>query len=149
MRSRRVLGRRALAGAPLLLVPLAWPAQAAASDIAAAIREAIGDAVPTDEGISLRLPPVAENGFQVPVTVLVDSPQTSARHVVAITLIASRNPTPGIVTFRLSPAIARAEVQTRIRLAEDQEILALATMSDGSVRRAAAAVRVATSGCLT
>jgi hypothetical protein len=39
-------------------------------------------------------------------------------------------------------------VQTRIRLAEDQRVVALAVMSDGRVRRAAAATRVATGGCL-
>jgi sulfur-oxidizing protein SoxY len=85
----------------------------------------------------------------VPVAVLVDSPQTTAKHVTGIHLFATRNPTPGIASFRLTPLLARAEVQTRIRLAEDQRILVLARMSDGRVRRAAAEIRVTTGGCLS
>ncbi|MCX7864118.1 MAG: FAD-binding protein, partial [Novosphingobium sp.] len=38
----------------------------------------------------------AENGAQVPVSILVDSPQTEALHVRSIQLIATRNPTPWI-----------------------------------------------------
>jgi sulfur-oxidizing protein SoxY len=92
---------------------------------------------------------VAENGGQVPVTVLVDSPQTAAEHVSAIHIFATRNPTPGVASFRLTPLLARAEVQTRIRLSEEQRIIALAQMSDGSVRRAVAEVRVTMGGCLS
>ena len=140
--------RRAALGS-LLLAPLAWPCLAAAeSDVQAAIRAAAGDAEPQDGGIVLSLPARAENGAQVPVTVLVDSPQTAELHVQAITLIATRNPTPGVASFRLSPSLARAELQTRVRLAEDQTLIAIARMSDGTVRRAAAEGRVVAGGCV-
>ncbi|MBS7792117.1 thiosulfate oxidation carrier protein SoxY [Roseococcus sp. SDR] len=131
----------------LTLLPFA----AAASDDAlnAAIRAEIGEATPTEGGITLRVPPVAENGGQVPVTVLVDSPQSAERHVTAIHLFATRNPTPGIASFKLGPALARAEIQTRIRMAENQTLVVLARMNDGSVQRATAEIRVATGGCLT
>lgn len=142
------LTRRGALGAALALVAL--PAGAATeAEIDAAIREQVGDARIVDGGITLRAPVVAENGGQVPVTVLVDSPQTSAEHVSAIHLFATRNPTPGIASFRLTPLLARAEVQTRIRLSEEQRIIALAQMSDGSVRRAVAEVRVTMGGCLS
>ncbi len=98
--------------------------------------------------MALAAPPLAENGGQVPVTVTVESPQTTSLHVRAIHLVATRNPTPGITTFRLSPAVARGEVTTRIRLAEDQTIIAIAELSDGTLRAATAAIRVATGGCL-
>ena len=97
----------------------------------------------------LRAPAIAENGGQVPVSVIVPSPQTEAEHVTAIHLFATRNPTPGIMSFRLTPLMARAELQTRIRLAEDQRLIVLAQMSDGRVLRAAAEIRVTTGGCLT
>jgi len=142
------LTRRGALGAALALVAL--PAGAATeAELDAAIREQVGDARIVDGGITLRAPVVAENGGQVPVTILVDSPQTSAEHVSAIHIFATRNPTPGVASFRLTPLLARAEVQTRIRLSEEQRIIALAQMSDGSVRRAVAEVRVTTGGCLS
>lgn len=133
------------------LALLALPASAIAAEdaVAAAIREAVGDAPIADGGIVLRVPQVAENGGQVPLTVLVESPMTAADHVSAIHVFATRNPTPGVATFRLTPLLARAEVQTRIRLAEDQRIIVLAQSNDGRVRRATAELRVTTGGCLS
>jgi sulfur-oxidizing protein SoxY len=142
------LTRRGALGAALALIAL--PAGAATEgELDAAIREQVGDARIEDGGITLRAPVVAENGGQVPVTVLVDSPQTAAQHVSAMHLFATRNPTPGVASFRLTPLLARAEVQTRIRLSEEQRVIALAQMSDGSVRRAVAEVRVTMGGCLS
>lgn len=143
------LTRRAALGAALALVML--PAAEAATDaeVEAAIREQVGDAPAEEGGIALRVPAVAENGGQVPVTVVVESPQTAAEHVTAIHIFATRNPTPGVASFRLTPLLARSEVQTRIRLAEAQRIIVLAQMSDGRVRRAAAEIRVTTGGCLS
>jgi sulfur-oxidizing protein SoxY len=127
----------------------ALPLAAAADETDVALRELVGDGRIEEGGITLRVPAVAENGGQVPVTVLVDSPQTAADHVTAIHILATRNPTPGIASFRLTPLLARAEVQTRIRLAEAQRIIVVAQMSDGRVRRADADIRVTTGGCLT
>lgn len=143
------LTRRGALGAGLALLALPWAAVAQEEALAAAIREQVGEAAPEEGGITLRVPVVAENGGQVPVTVVVESPQTVAEHVTAIHLFATRNPTPGIASFRLTPLIARAEVQTRIRLAEDQRIIVLAQLSDGRVRRAVAEIRVTTGGCLS
>jgi sulfur-oxidizing protein SoxY len=127
------------------------PAAAAATEDALreAIREAVGEAVIEDGGILLRAPSVAENGGQVPLGILVESPMTAEDHVTAIHVFATRNPTPGVASFRLTPALARAEVQTRIRLAEEQRVVVLAQMCDGRVRRAAAEIRVTTGGCLS
>jgi sulfur-oxidizing protein SoxY len=130
----------------------ALPAGAAAATEDAlrdAIREAVGDAPIADGGITLRLPALAENGGQVPVTILVESPMTAADHISAIHVFATRNPTPGVASFRLTPLLARAEVQTRIRLAEEQRVIVLAQSNDGRVRRAVAEIRVSTGGCLT
>ena len=142
------LTRRAAFCAALALVAL--PAGATTeAELEAAIREEVGAARIEDGGVTLRAPAVAENGGQVPITVLVDSPQTTAQHVTAIHVFATRNPTPGVASFRLTPLLARAEIQTRIRLAEEQRIVVLAQLSDGSVRRAVAEVRVTTGGCLS
>ena len=134
----------------LALAALTPAAAAATGDaLREAIREAVGDAPIEDGGILLRAPSVAENGGQVPLGILVESPMTAEDHVTAIHVFATRNPTPGVASFRLTPALARAEVQTRIRLAEEQRVLVLAQMRDGRVRRAAAEIRVTTGGCLS
>jgi sulfur-oxidizing protein SoxY len=140
--------RRTLLGT-LALLPLPWSALADDAALAAAIRAATGGRQPVDGGITLTLPARAENGGQVPVTVTVDSPQTEALHVSAIHLFATRNPTPGLAEMRLTAAVARAEVTTRIRLAEDQQVIAIAALSDGTLRRAVAAAQVASGGCLS
>lgn len=133
----------------LLLALVALPGAArAVPALEAAMREVAGAAEPEEGGMALRLPALAENGAQVPLAVTVESPMTPEEHVVSIHLFATRNPTPWVASFHLSPALGRAEVQTRIRLAEDQQVVALAVLSDGRVRRAAAGTRVATGGCL-
>jgi sulfur-oxidizing protein SoxY len=147
---QRRLSRRAALGATLALVATPWPVLAQdAAAVEAALRDLIGRREADEGGMVLRLPAVAEHGGQVPLTVAVDSPQTPERHVTAIHILATRNPTPGVASFRLTPHLARAEVQTRIRLAADQRILAIAEFSDGTLRRASAETRVGQGGCLT
>ena len=140
-------GRRGLLlGLVALPAGSAWAQEAPGLDTA--IQGVIGDRPVEEAGMALRLPVQAENGAQVPLTVTVDSPMTVADHVASIHLFATRNPTPGLAVFHLSPALGRAEVQTRIRLAEDQRVVALAVLNDGRVRRAVAETRVAVGGCL-
>lgn len=145
------LSRRTLLGAALALVvvPAAQASETLPAEVEVAIGEQIGAAQPRDGGITLRAPETAENGAFVPVTVLVDSAMRGDDRCVAIHVFATRNPTPGVASYRLGPALARAEVSARIRLAEGQTILAFAQMADGSVRRAVARVAVTTGGCLT
>ena len=102
--------RRLFLAAGLALVPWAGHATDAAA-LEAAIREAIGDAVPVEGGIELRVPALAENGAQVPLTILADSAMTEADHVRAIHVFAPRNPTPGVASFHLFPGLARARMQ--------------------------------------
>jgi sulfur-oxidizing protein SoxY len=132
----------------LLVLPFAAAAQTEEA-LSAAIRDAVGDKLATDGGITLRVPALAENGGQVPLGIVVESPMTAQDHITAIHVFASRNPTPGVATFRLTPLLARAEVQTRIRLAEDQRLIVLAETSTGRVMRASAEMRVGAGGCLS
>ncbi len=143
--------RQMLIAASVGLVASIIPfARASTSDeVDAAIRALIGDVTPRDGGIVLTVPETAENGAVVPVTILVDSPVTAERHVRAIHLLATKNPTPGVASFRLSPGSGRAQVSMRIRLAEKQTLLVFAEHSDGTVHRAAAEIKVSVGGCLT
>ncbi|MCC7429031.1 MAG: hypothetical protein IT557_19235 [Alphaproteobacteria bacterium] len=55
-------------------------------------------------GLALRLPGIAENGAQVPLTVTAKGALSAGRHVKAIHHFATRNPTPGIASYSFSPA---------------------------------------------
>jgi len=142
--------RKVMAGAmALALVPVAFARADTPPDVAEALDAILAGRTPVDGGISLDVPRVAENGAQVPITITVDSPMTADDHVTAIHIVATANPSPGIATFRLTPQLARAEVATRIRLAEEQEFRVLADLSDGRVLAAAARVAVTVGGCAT
>ncbi len=140
---RRALGAL-FAGASLLVVR---PATASPDDLAAALREAYGDKPIENGRVTLEIPRLAENGNVVPVIVSVDSPMTPQEHVTGISLFAQKNHLPRIVDFRLGPYNGRATVSSRIRVATSQQILAVATMSDGSLWSAAAEIEVVTSDC--
>lgn len=112
-----------------------------------AIRRVIGDRAPQEGRVTLRLPAIAENGNNVPLSVAVESPMTAADHVRAIHVFAEKNPAPEIASFRLTPAMGRAQADTRIRLGVTQDVIALAEMQDGQVFIARAEVRVTIGGC--
>lgn len=105
-------------------------------------------AEPVTDGIVLDLPAVAEDGSTVPLLVRVDSPMAEDDYVAEVHLLSTRNPNPEIASFRLTPLAGRAEIATRIRLNETQDVVALARTSSGEWRAAAREVRVAVSGCL-
>ena len=96
----------------------------------------------------LELPKVADNGNSVPLSVVVDSPMTTADYVKSIHLFAPQNPRPVIARYFLNPHSGRAEIHTRIRLAATQQVTALAALNDGSFRRANAKVIVAVAACV-
>ncbi|MFN3613823.1 MAG: thiosulfate oxidation carrier protein SoxY [Rubrimonas sp.] len=150
---RNLMARRSvIAGTAAALTLMRIPLARAVEDDQAGriLAEIMGGRAPIEgEALAIDLPPVAENGSQVPLTVRVESPMTADDHVTTIHVISTRNPAPDIGTFRLTPALARAEVFTRIRLAEAQKIFVVAEMSDGRVLQAAADVVVSVGGCAT
>lgn len=140
----------AAAGASLMLVQVTPAmAQGLTPEVQAAVDVILAGRSPVDTGIILDAPVSADNGAQVPVTVIVDSPMTQDDHVTTIHLVATLNPAPGLGTFHLTPRLGRAEIFTRVRLAEGQEFLAFAETSDGRVLRAAARTAVTIGGCAT
>jgi sulfur-oxidizing protein SoxY len=151
MMQATTLGRRGALAAAAGLVGLSLLPQAAAAQMepatAAAIRKIIGDRTPEEGRVQLRLPPIAENGNTVPLTVTVESPMTAADHVKAVHVFADKNPTPDVATFRLSPAMGRAQADTRIRLGQTQDVIAVAEMSDGKLYISRAEVKVTIGGC--
>lgn len=93
-------------------------------------------------------PPLADNGHSVPVRIVVDSPMNAADHVRRITILAERNPRPVVASFMLGPHSGRAEIATRIRLADIQDVLAVAQLSDGTCWMGGAHVIVTELACL-
>lgn len=112
-----------------------------------AINEVVGDKTLKKGRIDLILPEIAENGSMVPLEVEVDSPMTESDYVKAVHVFADGNPNPDVATFRFTPASGRASASTRIRLAETQDIVAVAEMSDGSMYSARKEVKVTIGGC--
>jgi len=104
-------------------------------------REVIGS------GIVLEAPEVAENGNMVGVSIEVESPMTADDHVRQAVLLSTRNPVAEVARFHFTPLSGRAFAATRIRLAESQDVVAVAEMADGSLRRASRLVRVTVGGC--
>lgn len=115
-----------------------FPAYASATDDA--IAAFTGGAEITEGGINLTAPEIAENGNTVPIEV-------EAEGAVAIMVLATGNPLPGVVTFNFGPLSGSRAGSTRIRLAKSQDVVAVAKMEDGTFRKASAEVKVTIGGC--
>jgi sulfur-oxidizing protein SoxY len=122
----------ALAGAGTLARISLRPALATPEMMQDAVRAAIGEAQVQKGKVKLDLPPLVENGNSVPCTVIVDSPMTAAHYVKAIHIFNEKNPQPNVISVKLGPRAGKASFSTRIRLADTQNITAIAEMSDGS-----------------
>ena len=67
--------------------------------------------------------------------------------VKAVHVFADGNPLPGVVTYRFTPACGKAAASTRMRLAQTQNIVCVAEMSNGALYTAKANVKVTIGGC--
>ena len=137
----------ALAGSAAVFAVTLRPAEATPATLAAAIRNVVG-AEPVKTGkVKLDIPPLVENGNTVPMTVSVASPMAPEDHVKSIHVFNEKNPQPNIGNFYLSPQCGRAQVATRIRLADTQKVVAIAKLSDGSFWSASVDVVVTLAAC--
>jgi sulfur-oxidizing protein SoxY len=113
----------------------------------AAIRNVVGEAQLRTGKVRLDIPPLVENGNTVPMTVSVTSPMTATDYVKSIHIFNEKNPQPNIGNFYLGPRAGRAQVSTRIRLADSQKVVAIARLSDDSFWSVAADVVVTLAAC--
>ena len=144
--SRRGLLIAGGAGALALLVAPRL-VQAAPALVEAEIKKLFGDRKAADGRVKLDLPSIAENGLVVPLNFEVESPMSEADYVKAVHVLAEGNPNPLVASFFFTPMSGKASASTRIRLAQTQNILAFAEMSDGSVHATKAEVKVTIGGC--
>jgi sulfur-oxidizing protein SoxY len=133
----------ALTGAVLLK-----PAAASTEELRAAILAFTGGVEPAPGRVQIEIAPLVENGNTVPVTLKVESPMTAEDHVQALALFNQLNPQRDIARFTLTPALGRAQVATRIRLATSQQLVAVARLSDGRFFSRAVDVVVTLAACV-
>ena len=147
----RLVTRRQLlqAGGALVLVP--WlPAHAGRDELPdiPALSSFLAGRSPKHERVQLSLPQLADNGQAVPMKVVVDGPFTPDSPVRTIHLFSEANPVPEMAVFEFPVPVERVEVESRVRLATTQRVVAVATMGDGALFAAAAEVIVTLTGCL-
>src|SRR5260370_5143249 len=147
--TRRQFFGRAGSAAMLGAVPIVTlrPSEATPAMLAAAIRNVVGTAVVRTGKVKLDVPPLVENGNTVPMTVSVSNPMTPDDYVKSIHVFNEKYPQPNISNFYLGPQAGRAQVSTRIRLADSQKIVAIARLSDGSFWSVSADVVVTLAAC--
>ena len=151
MNDSNLTRRGVLLAASGVTLGAALPAPARANapgQMEAAIRSIAGRAKIQKGKVTLDLPPLVENGNTVSMGVTVDSPMTKENHVKAIHVFNEKNPQPNVITVRLGPRAGKAQVSTRIRLADTQKVIAIAEMSDGSFWSDTQEVIVTLAACL-
>jgi sulfur-oxidizing protein SoxY len=112
-----------------------------------AIAKIVGSNTLRDGRVKLVIPPLVESGNLVVLKVAVQSPMTNVDYVRAVHIISEANPSPNIFTAYFSPRSGRAELTTRVRLADSQRVWAIAQMSDGSYWQGYADTLVTLSAC--
>lgn len=118
----------------------ALPKTATAQEVEAAMNTFTGGVDLGSDGITLIAPEIAENGNTVPIEV--DAPGAEA-----VMVFATANPLPEVVTFNFGPSSGSQHATTRVRLAGEQEVVAIARKPDGSFVSARQNVRVTIGGC--
>jgi len=141
MKRRDVLA----AGAGLAMLALARPASATPEEMAVAIRNFTGGAMPREGKVSFDIAQLIDNGNAVPVTVAVDQ---GPGHVAAIAIFNEKNPHTDVAVFTLGARAGKAQVSTRIRLATSQRLVAIARMDDGGYWSKSVDVIVTLAACI-
>jgi sulfur-oxidizing protein SoxY len=138
-------GSAAVAGA----VPVVTlrPLEATPATLNTAIRNVVGEAQVHAGKVKIDIPPLVENGNTVPMTISVTSPMTESDHVRSIHVFNEKNPLPNIGNFYFGALAGRAQISTRIRLADSQKVVAIARLSDDSFWSASADVIVTLAAC--
>jgi sulfur-oxidizing protein SoxY len=142
---RETLALAAIASLAAFLAPKLALADEQA--VAAEIKKLYGDKKFDSGKVKLDVPEIAENGLVVPVNVEVESPMTEQDYVKAVHVFADGNPQPGVVSYKFTPACGKAAASTRMRLAQTENIICIAEMSNGSLYMAKANVKVTIGGC--
>jgi len=137
-----------LAGAAGIGSLVARPLLASPADVEASIASLFDGRIAQPGKVTVKIPPITENGTSVAFRVDVESPMTQENHVVRIAVFAEENPVPDIARYELGPRAGIARVESRIRMNGSQRIRAVAEMNDGSLWSGYAFSIVTLAACL-
>ncbi|HEY8581127.1 MAG TPA: thiosulfate oxidation carrier protein SoxY [Beijerinckiaceae bacterium] len=115
--------------------------------VADEIKKLYGDKALGTGRVKLDEPKIAENGLDEPINIEVESPMTAQDFVKAVHIFADGNPLPGVVSYTFTPECGKAAASTRMRLAQTQNIVCVAEMSNGQLFSAKQEVKVTIGGC--
>jgi len=152
--SRRPMSRRRLlqsAGAWALASPLLAATSAALAQQMPAIpalTSFLAGRSPRWEHLRLELPALADNGQAVPMRLTMAGPFAPGTALKSIHLYSEVNPVPEMAVFEFPSPPPKVEIDSRVRLAGSQRVVAVAVMSDGALFAAVADVIVTIAACL-
>ena len=145
---RRFLAAAGGATAVLFVQPAQAQIQANPAALGLAIRKVVGEADVKPGKVKLDVPPLSENGNTVSMSVTVDHPMTPTNYVKAIHVLTEKNPQPNVISVQLGPRAGRASISTRMRLADTQNVTAIAELSDGTFWSDTGTVIITLGACL-
>ena len=133
-------------GSPLLA--FAPAAEAQEPPAFPALTSILAGRSPRWQRLRLELPSLADNGQAVPMRLTMAGPFAPGPTLKAIHLFSEVNPVPEMAVFEFPSPPPKVEIDTRIRLAGSQRVVAVAVMSDGALFAAVAEVIVTIAACL-
>ena len=142
--------RRLIQGAGALALVACVPARAADNALPSipALSSFLAGRTPRFERVRLELPSIADNGFAVPMKLTVEGPFAPGPYVKTLRLFSETNPVPAMAAFEFPLPLERIEIESRIRLAGAQQVVAVAEMTDGRIYATAREVIVTLAGCM-
>ena len=146
---REVLARSAgvaalLAGAGLLpqAAQAAWTQAAFEAKSVADALKALGLGAPVEsKDVTITGPDIAENGAVVPV-----GAATALAGAKRLALLVEKNPSPLAAVFDLGDGV-EANINTRVKMGQSSNVIAVAIMGDGKVLFAQKEIKVTLGGC--
>lgn len=131
--ARRTAGIAACLGTVVSTPVDAAPAANQAASYRSAVLAFTGGAWPQSGRVRLEVAVLVDNGNTVPIAVSVEPPADKGVKVRAIAVFSEGNPQHEVLRFHLGASgTTAAEVESRIRLATSQKLIAVAECSDGS-----------------
>ncbi len=140
--SAKVLALMAGAGLLPQAALAAWTQAAFDAKTMAEAMKALGGGAPVSSGdVTITGPDIAENGAVVPVGV-----STSLPGVKRLAVLVEKNPSALAAVFDVSDAVD-ANFNTRVKMGQSSNVMAVAIMGDGRVLFAQKEIKVTLGGC--
>jgi sulfur-oxidizing protein SoxY len=143
--------RRALLAAAGALIALrVRPVRAAPNEMPAVpeLLDYLAGRAPRFGRLALDIPRLADNGNAVPLRISMTGLFAPGTELRSLRLYSEKNPVPLMARFDFPVPLARADIDTRVRLAGTQRIAGIAELANGDLHAAIADVEVTVSACV-